>query len=108
MCVCSHAGRLILTTNRPFTPARLLLHMARPSTADLKSLQECASLDPEWLREELDEQPYQQLKVAVSKLDLQLWLQEQGLGDAFPILVNEGYTSRNQLCTIDLQEVLKV
>ena len=82
--------------------------MARPSTAVLKSLQECASLDPEWLREELGEQPYQQLKAAVSKLDLQLWLQEQKLGGAFPILVNEGYTSRNQLHTMDIQKVLKV
>ena len=79
-----------------------------PSTAVLKSLQECASLDPEWLREELGEQPYQQLKAAVSKLDLQLWLQEQKLGGAFPILVNEGYTSRNQLYTMDLEKVLQV
>ena len=44
----------------------------------------------------------------MSKLDLQLWLQEQELGAAFPILVNEGYTSRNQLYAMDLEKVLQV
>ena len=65
-------------------------------------------MDPEWLIGEFGEQPYQQLKVAMSKLDLQLWLREQELESAFPALVDEGYTSRNQLYTMDLEKVLQV
>ena len=75
----------------------------------LTTLQECASLDVTavgW--KGLDEASLQKLENAVSKLDLELWLQREDLGTVLPVLAREGYTSREALYSMELEKSLQV
>lgn len=58
--------------------------------------------------EELDEDSLLKLDGAVKRLDLEVWLQGQGLGTVFPVLVREGCSSREVLHAMDQKRALQV
>ena len=58
--------------------------------------------------EGLDEDSLSKLDGAVKRLDLEVWLQGQGLDTVFPVLVREGYSSREVLRGMDPKRALQV
>lgn len=58
--------------------------------------------------EGLDQASLLKLENAVSRLDLELWLQRKDLGTVFPVLTREGFTSREALNSIEFEKALQV
>ena len=74
----------------------------------MKTLQECVSLDPKNMRPPLEPNEIKTLKQAVLQLDLHFWLKEHGLDSVLSLLVKKRYTSRQQLYSMDQEDMLQV
>ncbi len=74
----------------------------------LKSLRECTSLDLDALRHDVGEKSYVRLKQAVLSLDLEFWLEDNGLKSVHSSLVKEGYATRRDLYMMTVEEAQEV
>ena len=77
-------------------------------SSGVKNLREFSGLDVDAIMQDMEERNYVRLKQAILELDLELWLTDHDLGSALPVLLKEGYTSRRQLYTMDLEKAQKV
>lgn len=74
----------------------------------LKYLYECVSLDVESMKHDLGVHEYKTLKHAVKALELELWLEDNDLKSVHSFLVNEGYSTQDDVCTMTFKEVQHV
>lgn len=80
------------------------------SSKGMTTLKEFSALDVHSMdgKDYMNSDTITRLTAAVDKLNLELWLQDNGVKEVFPVLVKEGYTSLKDLCKLTMDSNLQV